>query len=195
MWLHLDFVARLFWVVSKMTETLTTTTENIRNRENIDDNSKKHLLDKDWGARIPEYVPKGCVTTLIFILGITMRGADINFKSHKMMENIWYRWLAPFLGLLLEISRNSIRRFKNCNSKAQYRFGRLDGRKIQRILADLLCWSNCCFVYLLLWHWWIPSCMLGHCLRDSYLFISCSTITMWAKRTLQKSGNVSQISG
>ena len=71
-----------------MTETLTTTTENIRNRENIDDNSKKHLLDKDWGARIPEYVPKGCVTTLIFILGITMRGADINFKSHKMMENI-----------------------------------------------------------------------------------------------------------
>jgi len=65
-----------------MTETLTTTTENIRNRENIDDNSKKHLLDKDWGARIPEYVPKGCVTTLIFILGITMRGDWLLFLAY-----------------------------------------------------------------------------------------------------------------
>ena len=37
----------------------------------------KHFLDKDWGAKIPEYIPKGCVSVAVFIMGITMRGLTL----------------------------------------------------------------------------------------------------------------------
>ena len=36
--------------------------------------SSDSLLDKDWGSTIPEYVSSGCLCTLVFIMGITMRG-------------------------------------------------------------------------------------------------------------------------
>jgi len=40
------------------------------------------LLDKDWGARIPEYVTSGCLSFLVFLMGITMRGDWLMFFAH-----------------------------------------------------------------------------------------------------------------
>jgi len=40
------------------------------------------LLDKDWGARIPEYVSRTCLSCLVFLLGITMRGDWLLFLAH-----------------------------------------------------------------------------------------------------------------
>merc|ERR1711909_58235 len=54
----------------KMIETVTSTKETFGSD---DKKSEKQLLDKDWGARIPEYVSQGCLSFLVFIMGITMR--------------------------------------------------------------------------------------------------------------------------
>lgn len=44
--------------------------------------SSDSLLDKDWGSAIPEYVSSGCLCTLVFIMGITMRGDWLLFLAH-----------------------------------------------------------------------------------------------------------------
>eukprot|EP00091_Calanus_sinicus_P021206 TRINITY_DN6170_c0_g1_i1.p1 TRINITY_DN6170_c0_g1~~TRINITY_DN6170_c0_g1_i1.p1 ORF type:complete len:380 (+),score=74.40 TRINITY_DN6170_c0_g1_i1:118-1257(+) len=64
-----------------MTKSVTTTKEAVAREDDKNENSK-HLLDKDWGARIPEYVSKGCVSTAVFIMGITMRGDWLLFLAH-----------------------------------------------------------------------------------------------------------------
>jgi len=63
----------------KMIETVTSTKETFGSD---DKKSEKQLLDKDWGARIPEYVSQGCLSFLVFIMGITMRGDWLLFLSH-----------------------------------------------------------------------------------------------------------------
>ena len=57
----------------EMSTTVTTTKESV---VSDDDNSgdRRSLLDKDWGAKIPDYVSKVCLSTAVFIMGITMRG-------------------------------------------------------------------------------------------------------------------------
>ena len=65
----------------EMTETVTTTKEAVASEDDKTGNSK-HLLDKDWGARVPEYVSKGCVATAVFIMGITMRG-DASYAKYN----------------------------------------------------------------------------------------------------------------
>ena len=65
-----------------MTKTVTTTNEAVTS-EDDKNGDLKHLLDKDWGARVPEYVSKGCVATAVFIMGITMRGD----ASHAKYNN------------------------------------------------------------------------------------------------------------
>merc|ERR1711970_1147593 len=63
----------------KMIETVTSTKETFGSDEK---KSEKQLLDKDWGARIPEYVSQGCLSLLVFIMGITMRGDWLLFLAH-----------------------------------------------------------------------------------------------------------------
>ena len=59
-----------------MIETVTSTKETFASDGENSKNSKQHL-DKDWGARIPEYVSQGCLSFLVFIMGITMRGEKL----------------------------------------------------------------------------------------------------------------------
>ena len=63
-----------------MIETVTSTKETFASD---DKKSEKQLLDKDWGARIPEYVSQGCLSFLVFIMGITMRGEICITATHK----------------------------------------------------------------------------------------------------------------
>ena len=56
----------------EMSTTVTTT------REGVSKDDSKHLLDNDWGAKIPEYVSKGCVATAVFLMGITIRGISLS---------------------------------------------------------------------------------------------------------------------
>jgi hypothetical protein len=65
-----------------MTKTVTTTKEAVDSEDDKNGNSK-HLLDKDWGARVPEYISKGCVATAVFIMGITMRGDTSRTKYNS----------------------------------------------------------------------------------------------------------------
>merc|ERR1712203_54866 len=32
------------------------------------------LLDKDWGAKIPDYISRSILSLLVFIMGLTMKG-------------------------------------------------------------------------------------------------------------------------
>ena len=32
------------------------------------------LLDKDWGAKIPDYITKGTFSLAVFLMSLTMRG-------------------------------------------------------------------------------------------------------------------------
>ena len=32
------------------------------------------LLDKDWGAKIPDYITKGTFSVAVFFMSLTMRG-------------------------------------------------------------------------------------------------------------------------
>ena len=36
--------------------------------------SKEALLDKDWGAKIPDYITKGTFSIAVFFMSLTMRG-------------------------------------------------------------------------------------------------------------------------
>lgn len=42
----------------------------------------KKLLDKNWGENIPQYISDGCVSFLVFIMAITMRGDWLMFLAH-----------------------------------------------------------------------------------------------------------------
>ena len=34
---------------------------------------KDKLLDKDWGAKIPDYISRSILSLLVFIMGLTMK--------------------------------------------------------------------------------------------------------------------------
>ena len=62
--------------------------------------SKEALLDKDWGAKIPDYITKGTFSIAVFFMSLTMRGgysihvveADIvNLLLILKMPNILFR--------------------------------------------------------------------------------------------------------
>ena len=36
--------------------------------------ANKALLDKDWGAKIPDYITKGTFSLAVFLMSLTMRG-------------------------------------------------------------------------------------------------------------------------
>ena len=37
------------------------------------------LLDKDWGAKIPDYITKGTFSVAVFFMSLTMRGENLEF--------------------------------------------------------------------------------------------------------------------
>ena len=45
--------------------------------------SKEALLDKDWGAKIPDYITKGTFSIAVFFMSLTMRGG---YSIHVMVE-------------------------------------------------------------------------------------------------------------
>merc|ERR1712212_403268 len=61
-----------------------TTTTTTLTREKEEEGGKKEkegrkvggekLLDKDWGARIPDYISRSLLSILVFIMGLTMKG-------------------------------------------------------------------------------------------------------------------------
>ena len=38
------------------------------------DELKTSLLDKDWGAKIPDYITKGTFSLAVFLMSLTLRG-------------------------------------------------------------------------------------------------------------------------
>ena len=40
------------------------------------------LLDKDWGAKIPDYITKGTFSVAVFFMSLTMRG-----ETHKFFDS------------------------------------------------------------------------------------------------------------
>ena len=48
------------------------------------------LLDKDWGAKIPDYITKGTFSVAVFFLSLFMRGnrtGDVNPYQNKIL--VW----------------------------------------------------------------------------------------------------------
>lgn len=41
------------------------------------------LLDKDWGAKVPDYITKGTFSVAVFFMSLTMRGE--NLETRKMI--------------------------------------------------------------------------------------------------------------
>ena len=42
----------------------------------------QELLDKDWGAKVPDYITKGTFSIAVFFMSLTMRGDWIMFLAH-----------------------------------------------------------------------------------------------------------------
>ena len=45
--------------------------------------SKEALLDKDWGAKIPDYITKGTFSIAVFFMSLTMRGG---YSIHVIVD-------------------------------------------------------------------------------------------------------------
>ena len=63
-----------------MAPTTTTTSSLSKEKEErkVVDNKgakggKDKLLDKDWGAKIPDYISRSILSLLVFIMGLTMK--------------------------------------------------------------------------------------------------------------------------
>ena len=60
------------------------------------------LLDKDWGAKIPEYITKGTFSVAVFFMSLTMRGKTKILQSYDLNVNIiltpgdWLMFLAHY---------------------------------------------------------------------------------------------------
>ena len=39
------------------------------------------LLDKDWGAKVPDYITKGTFSLAVFFMSLTMRGENLEIRS------------------------------------------------------------------------------------------------------------------
>ena len=59
------------------------------------------LLDKDWGAKVPDYITKGTFSVAVFFMSLTMRGENLEIR--KMNVNPILRRLADVPRPLLEI--------------------------------------------------------------------------------------------
>ena len=60
------------------------------------------LLDKDWGAKIPEYITKGTFSVAVFFMSLTMRGETKMLQSYDLNVNMiltpgdWLMFLAHY---------------------------------------------------------------------------------------------------
>ena len=72
----MQYVYRCYSATVELSREMSTTVTTTKSVVSDDDNSgdRRSLLDKDWGAKIPDYVSKVCLSTAVFIMGITMRG-------------------------------------------------------------------------------------------------------------------------
>ena len=50
--------------------------------------SKEALLDKDWGAKIPDYITKGTFSIAVFFMSLTMRGGHSMFNVHVIVDSV-----------------------------------------------------------------------------------------------------------
>ena len=39
------------------------------------------LLDKDWGAKVPDYITKGTFSLAVFFMSLTMRGENLEIRN------------------------------------------------------------------------------------------------------------------
>ena len=49
--------------------------------------SKEALLDKDWGAKIPDYITKGTFSIAVFFMSLTMRGGYPMCIIHVIVDS------------------------------------------------------------------------------------------------------------
>ena len=49
--------------------------------------SKEALLDKDWGAKIPDYITKGTFSIAVFFMSLTMRGGYSMCIIHVIVDS------------------------------------------------------------------------------------------------------------
>ena len=63
------------------------------------------LLDKDWGAKVPDYITKGTFSVAVFFMSLTMRGE--NPEIGKINVKAILRRLADVPRPLLEIPGTS----------------------------------------------------------------------------------------
>ena len=60
------------------------------------------LLDKDWGAKIPEYITKGTFSVAVFFMSLTMRGKTKILQSYDLNVKViltpgdWLMFLAHY---------------------------------------------------------------------------------------------------
>ena len=60
------------------------------------------LLDKDWGAKIPDYITKGTFSVAVFFMSLTMRGEMRILRFDKMITTVpfspgdWLMFLAHY---------------------------------------------------------------------------------------------------
>ena len=59
------------------------------------------LLDKDWGAKVPDYITKGTFSVAVFFMSLTMRGENPEIRN--MIVKLILRRLADVPRPLLEI--------------------------------------------------------------------------------------------
>ena len=62
--------------------------------------SKEALLDKDWGAKIPDYITKGTFSIAVFFMSLTMRGGYPMCIIHVIVDSAD---LSPLLSLKWQI--------------------------------------------------------------------------------------------
>ena len=69
------------------------------------DKASDALLDKDWGAKIPDYLTKGTFSIAVFFMSLTMRGeTEILQSRSECQDNIDSRRLVDVSRPLLEVS-------------------------------------------------------------------------------------------
>ena len=176
------------------------------------------LLDKDWGAKIPDYLTKGTFSIAVFFMSLTMRGETLQLWS-KCQDNIDSRRLVDVSRPLLEVSGAAAQLLHvvrsdqwrqpdrdGASNVVQWKVGTwhkvigwalsttcipvlLDsGQCISRSLLLSLIFSSLALVAICMW---VP--------RVKYLFLNteifCSSPTMSVSGTAPRSGSVNPTSG
>ena len=63
------------------TSTLVTSPSPTKARPGEEGRVGSSLLDKDWGARVPDYISKCCLSALVFTMGLMMKGDWLVFLA------------------------------------------------------------------------------------------------------------------